>query len=280
MSITSIHLELFGEPVVYRGAQRITHFRTHNSVVLVALLALNRGKPLPREALAEALWPNGDPDRQRPRLRYELSMAREILGDALVRNGNHSIALSDAVTCDIWDFEQAYEAADRAGRSERGQHLLRAAQIPQADLLPGFYEEALVMARDRLRSSHYRIVSRLVEAYARQGKADVAATWRTVLTERYPECDLESLELRGVSDISDKIALERVNDFSLESHRPQSHLTRFFRALGRERNHSGVAECRSVAGANDYGPGGSREDPSGFRSLTRCRLRPPRRPPR
>lgn len=228
MSNPPIRIELFGAPVVHQGHASITRFRTHNVVVLLALLVLQRGRTFPREALAEALWPDGDPERQRARLRYELSLVREVLGGALTRIGNHAVALSETVSCDVWDFEQACTAADRAGREERGVYLLRAAQLPTTDFLPGFYEDALVAARDRLRTSHSRVITQLIAECTRRGDIATATVWSATLAERYPEHDPVVITAPSVVRPPSVVSAPTPKCAPLEISRPQPLPTRFF----------------------------------------------------
>ena len=76
-----------GEPVEVRGAKERS---------LLALLALNAGRPVSRDAIVDALWPEGDPESAARSLRVRLSNLRRLLGsESIVRTeAGYALAIS------------------------------------------------------------------------------------------------------------------------------------------------------------------------------------------
>src|SRR5438270_6741396 len=76
-----IRIELLGGLRLVRGDQVITRFRTQKAAWLLAYLAVNAGKPIHRELLADLLWPESDMESGRNRVKQELSCLRRLLED-------------------------------------------------------------------------------------------------------------------------------------------------------------------------------------------------------
>jgi non-specific serine/threonine protein kinase len=68
--------------------------------------------------------------------------------------------------------------------------------------MPGFYEETILEARERLRDAHYRTVCQLIGDFERRGNSEGAHTWRRALTDRYPDRDAPSVRPAVPRDIS------------------------------------------------------------------------------
>lgn len=109
---------------------------------IVAFLAL-RG-PAPRRATAGVLWPSTCDDKAMASLRTAVWRLRRA-ANGLLKHSGELLALDAAVSVDV-------ACTDRAA----------AARHPCAELLPGWYDDWVIMDRERLR--HWRI--RLLEAAA------------------------------------------------------------------------------------------------------------------
>lgn len=137
---------------------------------LVALLAL-RGRR-PRTQIAGTLWPDTTDVRALSSLRAAVLRVRRSAPD-LIDGGRTSLALAAEVQVDVNEVMQcvADVAADPADDPARQVSLLR-----HADLLPGWYEDWVVVERERLQ--HLRLLS--LESVARaaldRGDFDLALT--------------------------------------------------------------------------------------------------------
>jgi tetratricopeptide (TPR) repeat protein len=184
-----VRIELFGGVSLTREGKRVSRFRTQKMMALLGLLALRRGRSVPREELAEALWPDQAPEWQKARLRNELAFLTQMLGDdAIVRHGRTALALAEHISCDVTDFDNAVRQAESAADANARLSYLRAAALLQAaDFMPGFYEGPILEARERLRRDLYRVLRRLRDAYYAQGRTVEAERSHAMLAARFPD---------------------------------------------------------------------------------------------
>ena len=90
---TRWRIELFGGLRAVRGETVVTRFRTQNSALLLAHLALSgaggprRQRALLRDELADQLWPENEPRAGRTSLRHALSLVRRVLEPEGVPSG-------------------------------------------------------------------------------------------------------------------------------------------------------------------------------------------------
>src|SRR5436305_2190139 len=90
-------IELLGTLRLTRGEQIVTQFDTRKTAALLARLAYYPDRLHSRETLAEALWPEEDPEATRGRLRQALAVLRRALeiGDpspiSVIRGGRTDI---------------------------------------------------------------------------------------------------------------------------------------------------------------------------------------------
>ena len=115
---------------------------------LCKMLAAARGQPVPRDQLAEALWPDeAGSERLSARLSVQLSTVRRILGGSIIAD-RASIRLDlDEVHLDIDDLHRSVESAD----------LQRVIDLYRGDFLPEDpYEDWAAQARDQARRIYIR----------------------------------------------------------------------------------------------------------------------------
>jgi DNA-binding SARP family transcriptional activator len=89
--------------------------------LLKALIALG-GRDVPRENLADAVWPDADGDRALQALAITVRRLRGVLGDEKsVLVGEGRVTLSNRVCwVDCWAFKRLFAQADKARREESG----------------------------------------------------------------------------------------------------------------------------------------------------------------
>ncbi|HLV80456.1 MAG TPA: AAA family ATPase, partial [Chthonomonadaceae bacterium] len=172
---TLCRIELLGGLCLRQGDRVITRFSTQKTANLLAYLAYFRHQCHPREVLIEMLWPDCDPDAGRNRLSTALWSLRRLLeppgvpAGTVLQTTHFDVGLNaSAVTTDVTDFLAAFRNAARSKTpSERRQHLLRAVELYQSELLPGFYEDWALTAQRRL-ADLYEQAKRFLTANSQQ----------------------------------------------------------------------------------------------------------------
>ncbi len=125
------------------GAELVQSLRGRQVPLLLAYLVLSRSRPVARDELIDAIWPDSAPQSQDGALRTLLSRLRSGLGDHAILTGRDELVL--ALPEPVWiDFEAAGAGARRAIEAldrddARGAWAL--AQVPlniaSRGLLPG-----------------------------------------------------------------------------------------------------------------------------------------------
>jgi len=172
------HIQLLGGLRMEQGRQSITRFRTQKTGALLAYLAFYRDRLHPRDVLADLFWPDDDPDAARASFRTALNSLRKQLESPHVAPQSVLIAdrfqvqlRSDNVTTDVSQFLEAIQEARRCVHlKEQAGHLLQAVQAYGGELLPGFYEDWVIMERQALESVYMDALRQLL-SHA-EGEAD------------------------------------------------------------------------------------------------------------
>ncbi len=139
---------------------------------LLAYLALTLGTHHPRERLAGLLWPDSSESNARRNLRQALWRLRKAIGESYLLVDTMSIALSAAA--DVWlDVSALEDAADLDTKT--------AVSVYEGELLPGFYEDWVLLERDRLGAVFERKMQRwlaqLLETQRWADARDWAERW-------------------------------------------------------------------------------------------------------
>jgi DNA-binding SARP family transcriptional activator len=114
----AIRIRLLGRFAVDRDGQEIAprEFGGNLARRLLRLLALRRGTLLPKDLIADALWPADPPADPSGNIEVLVSRIRRALGDrTLIRTGPAGYVLADGDGC--WIDAEAFLAAVEAGRS-------------------------------------------------------------------------------------------------------------------------------------------------------------------
>jgi predicted ATPase/DNA-binding SARP family transcriptional activator len=133
----SLTVRLFGQPEIREDGTRLGPLRTRKGEWLLALLALQHGRPIDRGRVAGILWPDSPQSKALYNLRRTLSDLRGALGPraaCLVAPTPHTLALDlTAVAVDLLDFDAAVARGDPAS-------LARAVSLYNGPLLAGCME--------------------------------------------------------------------------------------------------------------------------------------------
>ena len=145
---------------------------------LLAYLALNAGVAHRRERLASLLWPEATESNARSYLRQALWRIRRTLeGNSLSAEDYlqvSDISLSFKTQSDYWlDAQIMLEPPE----SHSVETLIETMRLYRGELLPGFYDEWVVLERDRLESAFHQKMSLLLESLIQSEQWDKAVVW-------------------------------------------------------------------------------------------------------
>ncbi len=182
-----------GEPVP------LTAWQSRKARDLLKVLVARQGRPITREAAAEAMWPHESPEPLGNRLSVALSIIRKVLDPARRHPPDHyvvadarTIALRlDRVDVDLIEFVRvADEAIDLMAKGDTdaaAAPLRRARQIYAGDFLEeDLYEEWAVEAREEARSRLLTVLRLLARLAADRGDDESAGHYLGQLLEREP----------------------------------------------------------------------------------------------
>jgi DNA-binding SARP family transcriptional activator len=166
---------------------------------LLKLLAARRGRPLTRDAAAEALWPNEDPAPLPNRLSVALSTLRKVLDPERSHPADHFVAAdgqslglrTEHLSLDVISFLEAAAAgiglatrADRAGAEDK---LREAETLYTGDFLEeDLYQDWSVDCREEARSAAQEVSRLLARAAIRRDDEEDATRHLRRLLERDP----------------------------------------------------------------------------------------------
>jgi ATP/maltotriose-dependent transcriptional regulator MalT/DNA-binding SARP family transcriptional activator len=196
-----LEITTLGRFAVERSGERVSAgaWQSRKARDLLKLLVGRRGRPITREAAAEALWPNEPPGALSNRLSVALSTLRKVLDpershppDHFITGDGQSLALAvDHATVDVMAFLQAAatgvaKAADGdwAGAEEA---LQEAERLYVGDFLEeDLYEDWTVECREVARSSTLEVSRLLARAASERGDDETASRHLRRLLERDP----------------------------------------------------------------------------------------------
>lgn len=113
---------------------------------LLAYLALNPGKQYRREKIAGLLWPETAEASARSKLRYALWQLRKTIGNDYFRADRISLSLKEGT--DYWLDVSVLETTHPERLSI--EELREIVDLYGGELLPGFYEDWVILERERL----------------------------------------------------------------------------------------------------------------------------------
>ncbi len=153
------------------GDTPVTNVNTARLQSLLAYLVLHRDAPQSRQHLAFLFWPDSTEAQARTNLRNQLYHLRRALPDAdrflHVDVKTLQWRPEAAFTLDVAEFERAVAQANKADLAGH-QAAVRAALeetvgLYRGDLLPGCYDNWVLLLRERLSQAFVRALERLIE---------------------------------------------------------------------------------------------------------------------
>ena len=188
------------------------------------LLSVRAGRPVHREFLLDALWPDLSVAQARQNLQVTISTLRKLLepdsargcAEILVREGDtYRLVLHPGASADVAGFDDAIDEARRAygAHNPRGRRdaLARAVHTYRGDLLPeDGAAEWVVAERERLRSRAAIAAASLAELDLTAGDVDAALTAAHRSLEIDPYLDQSwRLLITAYEQADDRAAAER-----------------------------------------------------------------------
>jgi DNA-binding SARP family transcriptional activator/predicted negative regulator of RcsB-dependent stress response len=184
----AVAIESLGAFRVFRGGQpvQVTEWQSRKARDLLKMLVARRGRPVSRETLIEALWPDQDPGPLGNRFSVALTTVRTILdpgrmfpADHFVVGDKASVSLDlEHLDLDVVRFLELANAARRLAREGRRSEALEQQRAALALYGGDFleedpYEDWSTSIRDAAQSEYLEILRNLAEASAADG--DTAA---------------------------------------------------------------------------------------------------------
>lgn len=129
---------------------------------LLAFLLLHRQQPIPRDRLAECLWPDDAPPEARANLRRHLHLLRQALpeGDWILTD-RETVQWNPAA--DFWLDVEAFTRCAQADSPDE-----QCLELYQGDVLPELYDDWLIPERESLAALLLQALQRAVERHAEQ----------------------------------------------------------------------------------------------------------------
>ncbi len=191
---------LGGFRVIRNGeAVTISEWRSKKARDLLKILITRRGRPILREALMEALWPDEDPGPLPKRLSVAMATARGVLDPGRSFPTDHFLTGDDAsvridlsnVAIDVEEFlteAAAGIALLRRGRTQEAREVLAAAEASYAGdfLEEDLYEDWSTALREEARATYIVVARSLADAAAETGDRWAAVNYRLRVLERDP----------------------------------------------------------------------------------------------
>ncbi|MCB0186123.1 MAG: bacterial transcriptional activator domain-containing protein, partial [Caldilineaceae bacterium] len=175
---------------------------------LLAYLLLHHATPQDRAHLAYTFWPETSDSQARTNLRRELHYLRRLspLIAALISSDGQVIQgqMSERCTLDVSQFTSLLAAAEQTTDSIiRKAHHQAAIGCYGGDLLPGLYDDWVLVKREELRQAYIRLLETLTLLLVDERSYAVATT----LSQRLLQCDplyeagyLQLMELYALQD--------------------------------------------------------------------------------
>jgi len=185
-----LQIRLLGQFDTRQDGKRVA-IPTRAGQSLLAFLALNAGTPHRREKLAGMLWPDISDENARRNLRQELWRIRKTLSaeapaapDYLLTE-EFSIAFDPNANywLDVVQFERT------GGADASTSDLMQQLTLYRGDLLPGFYDDWVVLERERLQARYEQLLQALLERLIAQQLWSAVLEWseRWIASGQTPE---------------------------------------------------------------------------------------------
>lgn len=176
MQPATLSIRALGEPAIYLHQELITRWRMARAMELCFYL-LECGRPMRKEAIITALWPEADEQTTRTFYSTVYYLRQALGGEGVIvaKGGSYALRLEALYGAEVWYDVQAFEEAQAQAKKllEKGDdgeakaHYLRMVELYRGDYVQSFYSDWCTLRRDELRNVYLE---------ARQHLAQIA--WR------------------------------------------------------------------------------------------------------
>jgi DNA-binding SARP family transcriptional activator len=204
-----VSIRLLGRFSVHCGDQELLLHSSTRAREILGYLAVNRRRPVSRESLAEAIFPECSAEKLRKAMRQALWQLRADLSSKTSPSGADRVlgvepgwvqfVTDDRVWLDIADFERmtAPRMPKRSGvlDSPDGTLLVQAVELYRGDFLEGWFRDWCLEERERLRQIYLGTLDTLVAQCESRGdiKSGIAYAALALHTDSARECTHRSL---------------------------------------------------------------------------------------
>jgi DNA-binding SARP family transcriptional activator len=176
----SLVIHSLGPFRVFHDGRLITDWNGLKGLAVLKYLVAQRGKPVSKDVLMEAIWPESDPEAARRNLHQAIYSLRQTLRSdkpnfRLIEFHNDRYQINPAAHfwIDFVAFEKLVQEGQQlvaAGRTQEALEVYtRAEELYQGDFLEGdLYEEWAVAQREQLRLLYLKVASWLTEQYVKR----------------------------------------------------------------------------------------------------------------
>src|SRR6266542_6165470 len=192
--VSTLHIQLLGRFHLRFDDAPVTTLDQERLQALLAYLVLHRATPHARQHLAFLLWPDSSEAQARTNLRSLLHRLRQALpgaNDFLHVDAQVVQWRADApYTLDVAAIEralaQAHAAEQRGDLPTQRAGLAQAVELYQGDLLPGWYDDWVLLERERLHQVFLAALERLVVLLEQSGEYAAAIGYAQRLLRHEP----------------------------------------------------------------------------------------------
>jgi TolB-like protein/DNA-binding SARP family transcriptional activator/predicted ATPase/class 3 adenylate cyclase len=188
MALPKSELRLLG-PLSFAIDGRELRQLPRKADALLALLALQPGRPIARETVADFLWTDRGPEQARHSLRQTLLVLRHSVGhDLILAEGNCLVIPPGTLTVDAIQFEARAASTDRDVLAEAAA-LYRGELLENRGPVASRFDDWLAIERSRFAALAATILRRLASASAAAGEIEtaIAAAMRLVTIDNLRE---------------------------------------------------------------------------------------------
>jgi len=199
--LTGWMIEMLGGLRAVAPERVVARFRTQKTGALLAYLAYHPERPHLREELIELLWPQEVPDASRNSLSTALWWLRQELNSpdaalALVTTRTTVSLNMSLVRTDVAAFEEALRRArGEATRDRQAGHLADAVNLYGGPLLPGLYDDWVLLEQNRLAGLYHVALRQLAGHLEHAGEVQSALAYSIRAVRADPLCEEAHYEL-------------------------------------------------------------------------------------
>ncbi len=167
-----LRITLLGQFRVEKEGQSV-EIASRPAQSLLAFLVLSAGTRQPRAKLAGLLWPDSAESNALSNLRHTLWRLRKAIGSAYILADNQAIAFDPEA--DYW--LDAAILDKKLSENASAEELITSVSTYGGELLPGFYDDWVILERTRLQAVFERRMKRLLDRLVEEGRWDDVLRW-------------------------------------------------------------------------------------------------------